>query len=277
MKRLERAQRFLYTTRTGRRCLKALTSPSVSEVAGKLFDSKWSTCAIPLFIKLNKVDLCECAQEQYCSMNDFFSRRLKDGARTFPLDGKLLGSPADGKISVFGIRAGSSFFVKQTHYTVDRLLGGDGAFSERFVNGVCVVVRLEPKHYHRYCYIDNAEQITSWSVEGLYHTVHPSVHMHSSAFAENAREIAILQTEHFGLVAQIEVGAMLVGRIVNGQRGACTVYRGHEKGYFEFGGSTIVLFFQDGVVDIEQVIWEATARGMEVPVRQGQIIGKSLT
>lgn len=82
----------------------------------------------------------------------------------------------------------------------------------------------------------------------------------------------MLETDHFGTVAQVEVGALMVGKIVNHE--IQTFQRGEEKGYFEFGGSTIVLFLEPNQVEIDPCILEYTKQGIEVKVKLGTILGR---
>ena len=74
---------LLYTHMWGRVLLKPLVTPGFSGFAGRLLDTKLSTCLIPKFIKNNHIDM-SCYQEtEYRSFNDFFSRKIKPGARIF--------------------------------------------------------------------------------------------------------------------------------------------------------------------------------------------------
>ena len=91
-------------------------------------------------------------------------------------------------------------------------------------------------------------------------------------FVENQREYTILDTARFGRVIQIEVGALMVGKICNNP-GQGRIRRGEEKGHFAFGGSTIILLLEPGRVQLNSEIFRRTARGQELPVRQGQRIG----
>ena len=91
-------------------------------------------------------------------------------------------------------------------------------------------------------------------------------------FHRNCREISILETEHFGTVAYAEIGAMLVGRICNHKK---TVFaRGEEKGYFAYGGSTVVLLTEKGFVTPDDDLLQNSARGIETYVRTGETVGK---
>lgn len=100
----------------------------------------------------------------------------------------------------------------------------------------------------------------------------PIVVNNHPVFTQNTREYTIMQTENFGTVVQIEVGACLVGKIVNHVE-AGRIYRGIEKGMFRFGGSTIVLLMKKGSVKLPERYFEDTANGIETDVKYGQAIG----
>ena len=109
------------------------------------------------------------------------------------------------------------------------------------IGGYCVIFRLTVEDYHRYCYIDNAIKGKNYRIHGKFYTVHPAVLGKEDIYKENTREYCILKTKNFGKVIQMEVGALLVGKIRNYHREAI-VQKGQEKGRFEYGGSTVVLF-----------------------------------
>ena len=77
--------------------------------------------------------------------------------------------------------------------------------------------------------------------------------------------------ENFGKVVQMEVGAMLVGKISNHDE-ACTFRRGQEKGMFLYGGSTILVLLRKDCVHITQKFFRATEQNKEIPVKMGEII-----
>jgi phosphatidylserine decarboxylase len=93
-------------------------------------------------------------------------------------------------------------------------------------------------------------------------------------FTQNCRELTVLNTDHFGLVTQVEVGAMLVGKILN-HHGAGPITRGQEKGMFLYGGSTVILLLEKDRATRAPHLLEASLRGEEVPVQMGQPIGKA--
>jgi phosphatidylserine decarboxylase len=103
------------------------------------------------------------------------------------------------------------------------------------------------------------------------HTVRPVSAERYRVYIVNHREVSVLETENIGEFIQIEIGAILVGKITNHQ--VISFKRGDEKGYFSFGGSTIVLLFKDGAIKIDPDILEFSQKGIETRVRMGEKIG----
>ena len=68
-----------------------------------------------------------------------------------------------------------------------------------------------------------------------------------------------------------EVGAMMVGKIIN-EKTSGKFKRGEEKGYFKFGGSTIILLVNN--VSIDKDILKNTNENIETVVKMGEVIGK---
>lgn len=175
-------------------------------------------------------------------------------------------------MSAYKISSDSEFAIKNSYYNVEDLVGG-ADIADDYINGTCLVLRLGVENYHRYCYIDDGFKSRNWHIQGRYHPVQPIVVRKRPVFMQNTREYCMLYTENFGTVVQIEVGACLVGKIEN-YRQAGVIHRGEEKGLFRFGGSTIVLLFKEGVLDLPQEIFEQTLHGREKPVIFGSAICK---
>ena len=132
------------------------------------------------------------------------------------------------------------------------------------------MLRLCPSDYHHYCYIDDGFQGENHFIPGVLHSVQPIACEKYPVFALNRRSWTLLHTDHFGPVVQTEIGALVVGGIVN-LRENQSVRRGEEKGYFELAGSTITLLFQKGRIRLKPELLAALECG-EVQVRQGQWI-----
>lgn len=263
---------FLYETLMGRMLLKILIRPHLSVFCGKMLDAKWSKCLIPYFLRKNHISLEEYVPKRYESFNDCFCRKIKRKYRPVDMRKNHLASPCDGYVSVYPIKRGMVLPVKQSHYRLSDLLH-DEELAREYEGGICYVFRLCVHHYHRYCYPDNARKEGNTFIPGVLHTVRPIALRSVPVFTENAREYTVLHTENFGDVVQMEVGAMLVGRIKNLHEEA-RVRKGQEKGYFEYGGSTIILLVKKGEVTVSPQWLAATKRHIEIPVKQGQSIGK---
>ena len=262
---------FLYGTAPGRLLLKPLVSRGVSKAAGRFMDSRLSRPLIPRFIRANGIDLNDYLPEEYGSFNAFFTRRVRPEKRPIDAAPDHLIAPCDGRLSVYAVDGDSVFTIKNSRYDVRALLGGDSR-AELFTGGVCLVFRLCVDDYHRYHYLDDGTQEAPVFIPGALHTVRPIALQHTDVFIQNCREYTILRTAHFGTVAQIEVGALLVGKIANNLREGA-FRRGQEKGRFLYGGSTVVVLLRRDAAAVDERFWQATARGEETRVKLGERIG----
>lgn len=270
----EKALGYLYNTKTGRTILKIITKRSVSKATGKILNSKVSRLGIKKFVKKNNINVEEYEDRKYLSYNDFFTRRLKPGKRMVCMAKSALICPCDGRLSVYEIKDDSVFFIKESVYTIADLLE-DNALAEEYVGGTCLIFRLSVDDYHRYCYFDWCHKSENKFINGVLHTVNPIVLDKYNVYKKNCREYTVMETENFGKAVQIEVGAMLVGKIKN-LHGEGTFSRGTEKGMFEFGGSTIVLLLKKGVCEIDSDIVLNSSENVETIVKMGERIGISL-
>ena len=91
-------------------------------------------------------------------------------------------------------------------------------------------------------------------------------------FCLNKREYTTLSNPLFGDVIMAEVGATMVGSIVQTYERS-SVKKGEEKGYFKFGGSTVVLLFEKSKICIDKDLLINTAMGYETAVKMGERIG----
>lgn len=264
----------LYGTVCGRVILKALTAPAVSKAAGAFMDSRLSVPLIKRFIKSSGIDTSQYVMKKFRSYNEFFTRRVKRGMRPIDRMPSHFISPCDSKLTVYKIGKSSVFRIKGSRYRVSDLIQND-FLAKRYEGGYCMIFRLEVDDYHRYCYIDSGTKTENTFINGELHTVNPIALEHYNIYKRNCREYTVLHTENFGDVVQIEVGAMMVGRIVN-RHGAAEVVRGEEKGKFEFGGSTIVLLVQEDMIRIDDDILRNSAENIETVVKYGEKVAASV-
>ena len=262
----------LYGTALGRKLLSVLVQPAVSKIAGRFMDSGLSAVLVSPFVQKNHIDLSQYEKQEFTSYNDFFTRKICPGSRPFAEAAEAFTAPCDSKLSVYPITAEARFCIKDTQYTMETLIRSKRVAKE-YEGGILCVFRLTVDDYHRYAFVDDGEVSREFHIPGVYHTVNPVAGEHYPIYKENTREVCIQKSRHFGHLLLMEVGALLVGRIVNHDVEQ-TVSRGEEKGYFEFGGSTIILLTQKGAVLPRKNILYRSARGEETRIRQGEKIGK---
>ena len=260
----------LYNTRTGSYVLKVITRPGFSRKCAGLLDSRYSKVYIRRFIKRNDIDMSEYIPARYRSFNDFFIRKIKPDARPIDMDASALVSPCDSSLSIYSITGENVFGVKGAKYTVKTLLQ-NAELAEKYRGGLCLVFRLMPVNYHRYIYPDNGTKDGNVFIQGKLHTVR-DVAQKYAVFATNSREYTTLHTENFGDVVFMEVGALMVGRIVNHHQ-EHTFSRGEEKGYFEYGGSTIIMILEKGRAKLNDELTATVDTGHDTSVLVGQRIG----
>ena len=264
----------LYCCRAGRLLLKPLVSPAFSKVGGAFLDCGISRHLVPWFLRSHAIDMREYRRKRYVSYNDFFTRRLAKGARRVEQSPEALVSPCDSRLTVYKIDDECDFKIKHTRYTVESLLR-DGAMAKKYAGGYVWVFRLCVEDYHRYIYADSGKVSGHRRIPGVLHTVNPVANDHFPIYKENTREYCILESEVYGDMIQMEVGALLVGRIRNHSRGEA-VRRGWEKGRFEFGGSTVILLTKKGAAAPDRDILMNSRRGWETKVRLGERVGGSV-
>lgn len=263
--------RFLYRSKLGAPLLRLLTCRFVSRIAGKYLDNRMSRRKIKGHIKRYHIDMSEYIEEDYRSFNAFFTRKIRPECRPFDLSPQAFVSPCDCKLTAFPIEDDTAFEVKGFRYTVQSLLKNE-ELAQKYRGGVVLICRLSVSDYHRYFYLDDGTKGKNVSIKGRYHTVQGVALERRKVFSENSREYTVLHTAHFGDVTQVEVGAMMVGRIVNYQEEG-SFSRGEEKGRFEFGGSTIVLLVEKDRAVFDEELFENTRNGCETVVKCGERIG----
>ena len=259
---------FLYNTVIGRIVLKFLTLNIFSRFVSVILNSRLSKPMIKRYINKYSIDITKFQKEKYKSFNDFFKRKLIDNINESEKDDFI--ATANSKMSFYEISENLIINIKKSRYELKELIK-DEEISREYVGGICLIYRLSPSDYHRYIFCDNGTQEIVKKINGKLHTVNPIIYDKYKVFSENYREVSILKTENFGEIVQIEVGALCVGKIVNLDIEKYQKY--DEKGYFEFGGSTIIQLIKKDKVKIDSRIIDNTKNDIETIVDIGEIIG----
>lgn len=262
--------KFLYNTMFGRLILKLIANKTVANMVGKFLNSKGSIIVKNHVIRKKKIDMQKFCDIDYDSYNKFFTRKYCDKYLKVNQNKNVFISPCDAKLMVLKINDHHSFKIKNTDYKLEEII--DDECIETYKNGYLLIFRLDVNDYHRYCYIDDGSRSEYHYIDGILHTVQPIVYDKVKVFHRNAREWCLLKTTNFDDIIEVEVGALLVGKIVN-DKDKSSFKKGEEKGYFEFGGSTILMFVKDLIVDFDQDILKNSASFNETVVKYGERIG----
>ena len=248
--------------------LSRLVGQLAAAEAGKL-----TTAIIKLFIKQYKVDMSEALDpnpESYSSFNAFFTRVLKEDARTICADENQLALPVDGAVSQLGeIRHDAIFQAKGHDYSLTSLLGGKPEVAQPFLGGKFATIYLSPKDYHRIHMPVDGQLTDMIYVPGELFSVSPlTAERVPGLFARNERVVAIFDTE-IGKMAMVLVGATIVASIETKWAGTVSppagknvqhwqyptqgensvaIKKGEEMGLFKLG-STIVACFEADKID----------------------------
>ena len=254
--------KFLYNTIIGRVFLKIATTKLIANLYSFYMNSKISKLKISRFIKKNNICMNDYQEKNYKSFNDFFIRNIKPDKRKFE---NGIVAVCDSKLSIYKIDENFKFNIKNSIYTVEELIGEKRKYKYALVFRLCV------DDYHHYIFPDNGKIISKKYINGVLHTVQPIAFKKYKVFHENSRNVSFLDCENLGDVCYIEVGAMMIGKITN--RDLISFKMGEEKGYFEFGGSTVIMLVNKEINFNEKII-KNTNNNIETIVKMGQCIGK---
>ncbi len=259
---------FLYNTAAGRILLKAFFCRGIySKIYGAFMKSRFSAGKIRPFVEKYNIDLSACETDEFHSFDEFFTRKCR--FTTECRAGELI-APCCGRLSVYPITDELSLSIKRSVYTLPEVAGGVDVSG--FSGGICLVYRLAVEDCHRYVFCDDGKILQTEEIPGELHTVRPISEKYR-VFSRNHRVCSRLLTRHFGEIVQIEVGALQVGKITNHAVGDFS--RMDEKGYFSFGGSTIIQLFKRGVIEVCGDILKNSENGIETLVKTGEKIGRT--
>lgn len=268
---------WTYESPIGKGFTELITKKKIfSKLYGKYCDTKLSANKIPSFVKDFNIDISILRKKtsEFTSFNDFFTRELISEARPITTDNNILISPGDGRITAYGdIDLDNIIQIKGLTYSLKELINND-TIANKYKNGVCVILRLCPTDYHRFHFVDSGIPYESHYIKGHYYSVNPiALKTIPRLFCENKREWSLFKSDNFKDIVHIEVGATCVGSIIQSYSPNVRVNKGDEKGYFKFGGSTTILFFEKDCINIDNDILEQSKLGFECKILFGENIG----
>lgn len=265
---------WLYNNPIGEATLWALAKRKlVSTIVGNMMDNTSSVKRIQPFIEDFGIDMSIAQDQVYKNFNDFFTRKLKGNARPINTGTDVIVSPADGKILAYANISNSDFIVKGFRFDIASFLDNPD-LAQKYHDGTIFIIRLAPADYHRFHFPISGNASPNVKIEGFYHSVNAiALREKAKIFCLNKREYTIISNPLFGDVVMAEVGATMVGSIKQTFEGS-SVNKGEEKGYFKFGGSTIVLLFEKSKVEIDEDLLINTSKGYETTIKMGERIGE---
>lgn len=277
--------KFAYGNPIGRLLGPFIASKMFSQFYGKAQDSLKSAQKVPPFLKNFDIQINQYQkgsfknnpiETSYKSFNEFFIREFQEGQRIFTRNDDEMGAFAEARY--FGHESMSDDLkipVKGSMLRAVDLIG-DPALAKDFIGGPLMIARLCPVDYHRYHYPDDGKTLQAFTVPGDLHSVNPlALKYRQDIFIKNERRVSILETEHFGKLAYIEVGATCVGKIVQSFDESKPFKKGDEKGYFLFGGSTVVLCGEKGKWAPSEDMLKNTNEGVETYIQLGDVVAQA--
>lgn len=273
----DKAVKWLYGSKLGQFLSPLICSSVISHFYGLYQSSTHSRAKIAPFIKNFHIDMGDYQGREFPSFNDFFIRKFKEGKRNFPDNPKIMGAPCEARYFAYQrIVPDLKIPVKGKYLSPDALIKNP-KWNRFFINGPLLLARLCPVDYHRFHFPDDGVLKDFYPIHGKLHSVNPiALKKHAAIFIENEKRVSILETQNFGKLAYIEVGATMVGKIVQTYHHP-SFKKGQEKGYFLFGGSTVILIGQEGSWLPDKDMLDNTANNLETFIKLGSPIASSST
>ena len=264
---------FLYNTVMGRLLLKVIfLQPWFWKCTAVLQKRRSTIGRVNDYIRKYSIVKGKYVDGDWYSFYDFFGRQLKPGAIKFPASPLEVIAIAEAKLLVVPISRDCVVEVKHRTYDLASIVGSSELAAE-YEGGTALIYRLSMHNYHRYLFPDDGAIVSTKRYKGVLHTV-SSIAANYPVYSINQRHVSVLDTAHFHTVVMVEVGAMMAGKVVN--HPVQSFERGQEKGYFEIGGSTILVLYKKATIVLNNDITKYSQKGIEVAVDIGESIGKNV-
>ena len=192
------------------------------------------------------------AADSYASFNEFFYRKLKPSARPIAAGETVAVFPADGRhLAIADVSAADSFYIKGQRFDLAKFLGSAELAAE-FEGGSMLISRLCPVDYHRYHFPVSGKAGAARILDGSLRSVSPlALRRKLSILWENRRMITEVESDAFGKMVVMEVGATCVGGMHSTFTAGSQVEQGADKGYFSFGGSCVTTVYKKGAIRLD--------------------------
>lgn len=274
----ERIMHFFYSNPFGFFLIRLASKCSfVSMLYGIWQKCPWTKKKISSFVKNYEINIDEYSKklDEYKSFNDFFIRKLKEGVRPIDWSEDVFIAPADGRYLVYpDVSLCKEFVVKDSLFSLVKLLG-DTSLAKRFEQGSMLLIRLALVDYHRFHFPCKCIPEKSKKINGALYSVHPlAIKKYFRHLGENKRELTVIYSSIFGEFLFLEIGALNVGTIHQTFKPEREYSKGSEKGFFSFGGSSIVILFGKDRIVFDSDLIKNSKENIETLCLMGQSLGK---
>ncbi|KAJ9447471.1 Phosphatidylserine decarboxylase proenzyme 2 [Diplonema papillatum] len=246
------------------------------------------------FIVEYSIDMSEYSPSdyrEYPSVNTWFIRGLAEHSRPIAGDRivltgatvpeghrRIVGSPADCRMLIFPTIADSKVWIKGSSFSFAELLDYNSNWPSVFANGAMVIARLAPQDYHRFNTPITGEIVQIYDVSGTYWSVNADAAKSKNYAFYNLRRVVILSytepsTGASRYVAYVAIGATCVGSVEFTVAVGDTVQRGDELGFMQFGGSTVIMLFEQGQFIPDADLLHNSAKPVESYIKVNERVG----
>lgn len=247
-----------------------------SALYGKFQRRSASKKSVQPFIEKYQINSKEFLENvsEFASFDAFFSRKLKKEARPLAQDPMAI-IPADGRFLFFPrIDHIDHFIIKGKSFNLKNFLKNEEQ-AKRYQQGTLIIGRLCPTDYHRFHFPCDCIPGVPKLIDGALFSVNPiALKQNIEIFYKNKRMVTELETLKFGKVVYAEIGATNVGSIHQTFVPYQAYKKGDEKGFFSFGGSALVLLFEEGAIQLQEDLLAFSQSNFEILCAMGQPLGK---
>ena len=265
---------WLYYDPMGKLALNAIIKRKfISRYYGKRMDLPSSVKKIMPYINTLRLEKPKDISK-YHSFNEFFYRDIPNIEKRIDRDSLVIISPSDGKILAFDrLEDRKNIFIKGVNFSLREFIKNDSIYNI-FKNGKLMIIRLTPADYHKFYFPYQSKIVKSYKIDGDLYSVSPfALRKKIKIFTQNKREATLLYNKKIGNYLIVEVGATFIGSIIQTFH-KIFVKKGEEKGYFKFGGSSIVLIFEKDKIKIDNDLLKNTENNYETSILMGEKIAK---
>ncbi|OKL58327.1 hypothetical protein UA08_06397 [Talaromyces atroroseus] len=267
------------TMHSCKRLLAVLTEVTGEEEGSSL--SKGKIRAFVDFFHINMDDFEPSNIEDYHTFKEFFIRKHKPGSRPIHAEGDNSVSVvvADSRLVVYEtVTATKKIWIKGSDFSI-AMLTMDNDIGDFFNDGAVASFRLSPQDYHRY-HSPVTGRIASYrSIPGDYYQVDPiALRSGVDILSRNTRAYVEIDSEYFGKVLFVAIGATDVGSVqIHDQwkKPGNSIQKGEELGLFQFGGSSIIVVFQNGFIKFDDDLLRVSENAIAMDVEVGMSLGKA--